>query len=125
MSSQWPVSTQTHTMATERENETSSAAVNRPHVPNEIFLPLEHGLMRYWHMGSSRKARAMVAIIAVQMAKSICMESKKKNMTRSEMEAPRGRHSACIVSRVCTLFSVPWPLRSFCSCSMFSDLKLP
>lgn len=81
--------------------------------------------MRYWHIGRSRKARAMVAIIAVQMAKSICMESKKKNMTRREMEAPSGRHRACIVSSVCTLFSAPWPLRSFCSCSMLSDLKLP
>lgn len=39
---------------------------------------------------------------AVHIAKSICIESKKKNMTRSEMEAPSGRHSACIVSKVCT-----------------------
>uniref|UniRef100_A0A6B0U8Q4 Uncharacterized protein n=1 Tax=Ixodes ricinus TaxID=34613 RepID=A0A6B0U8Q4_IXORI len=85
--------------------------------------------MRYWHMGRSRKAKAMVAIIAVQMAKSICMESKKKNMTRSEMDAPRGRHKACTVSRVCTLVSTPWPFRSFsfslASRSMLSDLKLP
>ena len=59
-------------------------------------------LMRYWHMGSRRKARATVAMTAVQEAKSICMESKKKNMTNKEMEAPKGRHIACILSRVCT-----------------------
>lgn len=39
-------------------------------------------------------------LLAVQMAKSICIESKKKNMTSSEMDAPRGRHSACMVSNV-------------------------
>jgi hypothetical protein len=39
-------------------------------------------------------------LLAVQMANSICMESKKKNMTRRETEAPRGKHKACIVSKV-------------------------
>lgn len=39
---------------------------------------------------------------AVQMAKSICMESKKKNMINKDTEAPSGRHSACIVSNVWT-----------------------
>ena len=34
-----------------------------------------------------------------------CMESKKKNMMRRETEAPRGRHIACTLSRVVTLFS--------------------
>ena len=56
--------------------------------------------MRYWHMGRSRKARATVAMTAVQLAKSICMESKKKNITRSEMDAPNGRHMACNESKV-------------------------
>ena len=37
---------------------------------------------------------------AVQMANSICIESKKKNMTSREMEAPRGRHMACRESKV-------------------------
>ena len=41
-----------------------------------------------------------MAITAVQEAKSICIESKKKNMTSSEMDAPRGRHIACRESRV-------------------------
>ena len=65
------------------------------------------------------------------MANNICMESKKKNMTNREILAPRGKQRACIVSRVCTLFSactcVPGfskqlvlPLaRSLASCSMF------
>ena len=33
------------------------------------------------------------------------MESKKKNMMRRETEAPKGRHIACTLSRVVTLFS--------------------
>lgn len=36
------------------------------------------------------------------MANKVCMESKKKNMTRRETEAPRGRQRACIVSKVWT-----------------------
>ena len=51
-------------------------------------------------MGSSRKARATVAMTAVQMANNICIESKKKNMTSSETEAPSGKHIACSESRV-------------------------
>lgn len=50
------------TMKTDRENDSNSAAVNLPHMPNEILFPSEQGLMMYWHMGSSRKARATVAI---------------------------------------------------------------
>ena len=57
-------------------------------------------LIKYWHIGRSRKARATVAMTAVQMAKSICIESKKKNITKREMEAPKGRHIACKESRV-------------------------
>ena len=56
--------------------------------------------MRYWHIGRRRKANATVAMTAVQEAKSICMESKKKNMTRREMDAPSGRHMAWRESRV-------------------------
>ena len=58
-------------------------------------------LMRYWHIGSKRNAKATVAITAVQIANNICIESKKKNMTSSDIEAPNGRHIACIESRVC------------------------
>jgi len=39
-------------------------------------------------------------LLAVQIANNICIESKKKNITSSEMDAPKGRHNACIVSRV-------------------------
>lgn len=45
--------------------------------------------------------------LAVHTAKSICIESKKKNITRSEIEAPRGRQSACVVSRVANPESKP------------------
>jgi hypothetical protein len=57
-------------------------------------------------MGSRRKARATVAITAVHTANSSCIESKKKNMMRRETEAPSGRHMACTLSRVVTLFSL-------------------
>ncbi len=59
-------------------------------------------LRKYWHIGSSRKASAMVAITAVHMANNNCIESKKKNITNREMEAPTGRHIACSESRVWT-----------------------
>lgn len=91
-------------------------------------------------------------LLAVQMANSICMESKKKNITRSETDAPNGRHNACIVSKVCTsrieksnkvsvrlskagrckhsLVSLAHPSLeqfsfsfSFASCSIFKDLS--
>lgn len=79
-------------------------------------------------MGSSRNARATVAMtgtnnrsrlclgnifpfvyhsLAVQTANSICIESKKKNITRSEIEAPSGKHNACVVSRVAKPESMP------------------
>ena len=51
-------------------------------------------------MGSKRNAKATVAMTAVQIANNICIESKKKNMTRSDTEAPRGKHMACKKSRV-------------------------
>ena len=44
----------------------------------------------------------MQNILDVQMAKSICMESKKKNITNNDIDAPNGRHRACMVSNVCT-----------------------
>ena len=37
MSSQWPVSTQIHTRVKETQKATISAAVKRPHTPNEIL----------------------------------------------------------------------------------------
>lgn len=50
-------------------------------------------------------------LLAVHTANNICMESKKKNITSSEMEAPRGRHNACVVSRVAN--PEPVPRKSF------------
>lgn len=44
----------------------------------------------------------LMDLLAVHMANNICIESKKKNMTRSDTEAPKGRQRACIVSNVCT-----------------------
>lgn len=130
--------------------------VNLPQTPKEILLPSEQGLIMYWHIGNNKNARATVAIttknshiihqqryyyfvylLAVQIANSICMESKKKNMTSNEMLAPNGRHNACIVSNVWTLFSV-WTLcdglrrqlveplaLSLASCSMLRLLNDP
>lgn len=99
----------------------------------------EQGLVRYWHIGSSRNANAMVArtakesraavrsfpsftvlstrwrhlrcarnyfgtrlggLPAVQMVKTTWTESKKKNMTSRETEAPMGRKRACVESIV-------------------------
>jgi hypothetical protein len=39
-------------------------------------------------------------LLAVQIANNICIESKKKNITSREIDAPKGKHNACIVSRV-------------------------
>ena len=59
-------------------------------------------------MGKSRNAKATVAITAVQIANNICIESKKKNMTSKDIEAPNGRHIACIESSVwIPLFDLP------------------
>lgn len=44
----------------------------------------------------------MIILLAVHIANNICIESKKKNMTNSDIEAPSGRHNACIVSNVWT-----------------------
>lgn len=124
--SQWPVSTQTQTIDRAKEKLNSSADVKRPQTPNEMRLPSEHGRMMYWHMGNSKNAKATVAMttkkiktksvnnsfffilfklysLAVQTANSICIESKKKNMTSKDMEAPSGKHRACIVSNVANL----------------------
>lgn len=92
----------------------------------------EQGLVRYWHIGSSKNANAMVArtaeqsramvrslftvlstrwrhlgcatrlgaLPAVQMVKTTWTESKKKNMTSRETEAPIGRKRACVESMV-------------------------
>lgn len=50
------------TINRDNENESNSAAVNRPHIPNENLLPSEQGRVMYWHMGNRRKAKATVAI---------------------------------------------------------------
>jgi len=39
-------------------------------------------------------------LLAVHIANNICIESKKKNMTNNDIEAPRGKHKACMVSSV-------------------------
>lgn len=79
--------------------------------------------MRYWHIGRSRNASATVAITAVQLAKSICIESKKKNITSSEMDAPNGKHMAWTESKVCTP-ELDWVLLAVESCfSSFSVTK--
>lgn len=103
MRSQCPVSTQMHTIDTANEKLNSSAAVKRPQNPSDIRFPSEQGLMMYWHMGRSKNANATVAIIAVHTANSICIESKKKNITNSDTDAPSGRQRACIVSNVANL----------------------
>merc|ERR1719471_1261300 len=108
----------------------SSARVNLPHIPSEILVPLVawQGRTRYWHMGSKRNARATVAITAVHTANSSCVESKKKNMMRSEKDAPSGRHIACKLSSVVTLdsfFSFSSPSSPPLVSSMDKDLKDP
>lgn len=42
-------------------------------------------------------------LLAVQTANNSCIESKKKNITNNDTEAPNGKHNACIVSRVANL----------------------
>lgn len=51
----------------------------------------------------SKPQRIECYLLAVHTANSICMESKKKNITKREMEAPKGKHRACMVSRVANL----------------------
>lgn len=46
-------------------------------------------------------------LLAVHTANSICMESKKKNITSREIEAPSGKHNACVVSKVAKPASIP------------------
>ena len=71
------------------------------------FNSQNYYLIRYWHIGNRRNASATVAITAVQIANNICIESKKKNMTSKDIEAPNGRHIACMESRVCIPFAFP------------------
>ena len=49
-----------------------------------------------------REIRQVDHLLAVQIANSICIESKKKNITSNETDAPNGRQSAWTVSSVCT-----------------------
>ena len=42
----------------------------------------------------AKKCTCFQDLLAVQTAKTICSESKKRNMTRREMEAPTGRNIA-------------------------------
>lgn len=54
-----------------------------------------------------RSEDGVVFLLAVHTANNICIESKKKNITSNETEAPSGRHSACVVSSVAKLEPVP------------------
>ena len=78
----------------------SKASVNKSAKITD-FSSQNYYLVRYWHIGKRRNANATVAMTAVQIANSICIESKKKNMTSKDIEAPNGRHIACMESRVC------------------------
>lgn len=62
MSSQCPVNTHTQTIDNANEKLKSSAEVKRPHTPNDIRLPSEHGRIIYWHIGNNKNANATVAI---------------------------------------------------------------
>lgn len=42
-----PVRTHMQTMKTDSENDRISALVKRPHMPNDILFPSEHGLIMY------------------------------------------------------------------------------
>lgn len=48
----------------------------------------------------------LIYSLEVQTANSICIESKKKNMTNSDIDAPRGKQSACMVSSVANLSEI-------------------
>lgn len=41
-----------------------------------------------------------MSLLAVQTVKSICMESKKKNITSNEIDAPSGKQRAWVASSV-------------------------
>lgn len=59
----------------------------------------------HWNMEIEHNIYSMqqkTNLLAVHIANNICIESKKKNMTNSDIEAPRGKHKACIVSSVWT-----------------------
>ena len=55
--------------------------------------------------GNKQREKQRETSTAKEKTKGTCIESKKKNMMRRETEAPRGRHIACTLSRVVTLFS--------------------
>ena len=57
-------------------------------------------LRKYWHIGNNKNANATVAMTAVHIANTICMESKKKNIMSNEIDAPNGRQRACHESKV-------------------------
>lgn len=62
MSSQCPVIIHTKTIVTDKVKLNNSAGVKRPQTPNDIRFPSLQGRIMYWHMGSSKKAKAIVAI---------------------------------------------------------------
>ena len=51
-------------------------------------------------MGIGNNNNSAENLLAVQTANNICIESKKKNITSNEIDAPSGRQSACVASSV-------------------------
>jgi hypothetical protein len=51
------------TIVTDNVKLNNSAGVKRPQIPNDIRFPsVWHGLIMYWHIGSNKNAKAIVAI---------------------------------------------------------------
>ena len=76
---------------------------------------------------TNTRSRTELVVRPVQMANSICMESKKKNMTSSEIEAPSGRHMAWRESSVWIPLLLPPfpPLLLTSSSSLPESLESP
>lgn len=68
----------------------------------KIILPSNSNLIHYVILLYKIKLKWNINSLAVLIANNICIESKKKNITNSDIEAPSGKHNACIVSKVWT-----------------------
>lgn len=71
-----------HTIERAIEKLNNSAAVNRPHTPNDILFPSEHGRIMYWHIGNNKNANATVAI-TVSKRKEIVYIYRALNQTNN------------------------------------------
>lgn len=69
---------------------------------NDVKVQTEYGTDSSYTYNNTWNNKRKIHVLAVHIAKSICIESKKKNMTSKDIEAPKGRHKAWIVSRVWT-----------------------